>query len=43
MVVSIPASHDCWVDNMLYLCHCFSPLQEEEQRHEVNQSYYEHE
>ena len=34
MVVSVPASHD-WLDNKLYLCHCFSPLQEEEQHHYV--------
>ena len=37
VVVSVPASHD-WVDNKLYLCHCFSPLQEESQRHLVSQS-----
>ena len=37
VVVSVPASHD-WVDNKLYLCHCFSPLQEEKQRHDVSQS-----
>ena len=45
VVVSVPASHD-WFCNKLYDCHCFSPLQEEYQHHEVSQScycYYEHE
>ena len=37
VVVSVPASYD-WVDNKLYNCHCFSPLQEEAQRHGVSQS-----
>ena len=36
VVVSVPASHD-WFDK-LYLCHCFSPLQEEYRRHKVSQS-----
>ena len=38
VVVSVPASHDSCLDNKLYLCHCFSPLQEEEQHREVSQS-----
>ena len=38
VVVSVPASHDSCLDNKLYLCHCFSLLQEEEQRFWVSQS-----
>ena len=38
VVVSVPASHDSCLDNKLYLCHYFSPLQEEEQHHLVSQS-----
>ena len=37
VVVSVPASHD-WLCNKLYHCDCFSPLQEECQRHNVSQS-----
>ena len=39
VVVSVPASHD-WlcIRNKLYHCDCFSPLQEEERRHNVSQS-----
>ena len=36
VVVSVPASHDSCLDNKLYLCHCFSPLQKEEQHHLVS-------
>ena len=38
VVVSVPASHDSCLDNKLYLCHCFSPLQEEYQHHAVSHS-----
>ena len=37
VVVSVPASHDR-LSNKLYHCDCFSPLQEELQRHRVSQS-----
>ena len=38
VVVSVLASHDCCLDSKLYLCHYLSPLQEEEQHHDVSQS-----